>query len=216
MNLLLADIDAYLLQACPPRDSILAEMESRAAVESFPIVGPLVGRLLFLLARISGAKRVLELGSGFGYSGYWFGSAVGPGGELTLTDFSSRNLRDAESYFKRGGISCRTRFREGNALRTLGQVSGPFDIIFNDMDKARYPQVFSRASNLLRPGGLLISDNLLSQGRILESGADENVRGILEYTRLIFDSEEYFSTVIPIRDGVSVSVKKSEEGRASR
>ena len=209
MNLPLADIDAYLLQACPTRDSILAEMESRAAAESFPIVGPLVGRLLFLLARISGAKRVLELGSGFGYSGYWFGSAVGPGGELTLTDFSSRNLRDAESYFKRGGISCRTRSREGDALRTLEQVSGPFDIIFNDVDKARYPQVFTRASNLLRPGGLLISDNLLIQGRILESGADEKVRGIQEYTRLIFENDEYFSSVIPIRDGVSVSLKRS-------
>ncbi len=209
MNMLLADIDAYLLQACPARDSILAEMESRAAADSFPIVGPLVGRLLFQLARISGAKRLLELGSGFGYSGYWFGSAVGPGGELTLTDFSSRNLRDAQSYFKRGGISCRTRFREGDALRTLGQVSGPFDIIFNDVDKARYPEVLTRASNLLRPGGLLISDNLLVQGRVLESGADENVRGIREYTRLIFDNEEYFSSVIPIRDGVSVSLKRT-------
>ncbi len=208
MNMLLADIDAYLLQACPQRDSILSEMEARAAAESFPIVGPLVGRLLFQLARISGAKRILELGSGFGYSGYWFGSAVGPGGELTLTDFSSRNLRDAESYFKRGGIACRTRFREGDALRTLGQASGPFDIIFNDVDKARYPLVFTRVSNLLRPGGLLISDNLLIQGRILESGADENVRGIQEYTRLIFEKDEYFSTVIPLRDGVSVSVKK--------
>ena len=209
MNMLLADIDAYLHQACPPRDSILAEMESRARAESFPIVGPLVGRLLFQLALISGAKRILELGSGFGYSGYWFGSAVGPGGELTLTDFSSRNLRDAESYFKRGGISCRTRFREGDALRTLGQVTGPFDIIFNDVDKARYPQVLARASNLLRPGGLLISDNLLVQGRVLEPGAGENVRGVQEYTRLIFENEEYFSTVIPIRDGVSVSLKKT-------
>ena len=209
MNMLLADIDAYLLQACPTRDSILAEMESRAAAESFPIVGPLVGRLLFQLARISGAKSILELGSGFGYSGYWFGSAVGPGGELTLTDFSSRNLRDAESYFKRGGISCRTRFREGDALRTLEQVSGPFDIIFNDVDKVRYPLVFTQASKLLRPGGLLISDNLLCQGRVLEGDADEKLRGIQEYTRLIFDSEEYFSSVIPIRDGVSVSLKRS-------
>ena len=207
MNMLLADIDAYLQQATPPRDPILTEMESRAAADSFPIVGPLVGRLLFQLARISGAKRVLELGSGFGYSGYWFGSAVGPGGEITLTDFSSRNLRDAERYFKRGGISCSTRFREGDALRTLEQVSGPFDIIFNDVDKARYPQVFDRASNLLGPGGLLISDNLLCQGRVLKSGADENVRGIWEYTRLILENEAFFSTVIPIRDGVSVSVK---------
>ena len=207
MNMLLADIDAYLQRATPPRDPILTEMESRAAADSFPIVGPLVGRLLFQLARISGAKRVLELGSGFGYSGYWFGSAVGPGGEITLTDFSSPNLRDAERYFKRGGISCSTRYREGDALRTLEQVSGPFDIIFNDVDKARYPQVFDRASNLLGPGGLLISDNLLCQGRVLKSDADENVRGIREYTRLILENEAFFSTVIPIRDGVSVSVK---------
>ena len=209
MNMLLADIDAYLLQACPPRDSILAEMESRAAADSFPIVGPLVGRLLFQLVCISGAKRILELGSGFGYSGYWFASAMGSGGELILTDLSSRNLRDAGSYFKRGGISCRTRFRAGDALRTLEQVSGAFDIIFNDVDKARYPQVFTQASRLLKPGGLLISDNLLCQGRVLKSGADENVRGMQEYTRLIFQNENYVSTVIPIRDGVSVSVKRS-------
>ena len=209
MSMLLADIDAYLLQACPPRDSILEEMESRAAADSFPIVGPLVGRLLFQLVCISGAKRILELGSGFGYSGYWFGSAAGSGGELILTDLSSRNLRDAESYFRRGGISCRTQFRAGDALRTLEQLSGPFDIIFNDVDKVRYPQVFMQASRLLKPDGLLISDNLLCQGRVLKSGADEDVRGMQEYTRLIFQNEEYVSTVIPIRDGVSVSVKRS-------
>jgi len=209
MKMLLSDIDAYLLQVTPPRDPVLSEMESRAAASSFPIVGPMVGRLLFQLACISGAKRILELGSGFGYSGYWFGTAVGSGGDLTLTDYSSQNLRDAESYFRRGGISCRTRFREGDALQALEQVSGPFDIIFNDVDKARYPQVVHQASNLLRPGGLLISDNLLSGGRVLAPDADEKVRGIQEYTRLIFRDEEFFSTVIPIRDGVSVSVKRS-------
>jgi len=200
-------IEAYLHRTGPSQDPILLEMEERARRDHFPIVGPLVGRVLHQLTRISRATRILELGSGFGYSGYWFASALGDDGQITLTDASDSNLASAKDHFQRGGISCQLECRSGDALETMDALPGSFDIVFNDVDKHAYPLVFEKASRRLRPGGLLISDNVLIRGEVLEPSEEENVQGILEYTRLIFNSPDFFSSIIPIRDGISVSVK---------
>ncbi len=200
-------IEGYLQRTEPSQDPILLEMEERARRDHFPIVGPLVGRILHQLALISHATRILELGSGFGYSGYWFASALGDDGQIILTDGSDQNLASAKDHFQRGGISCQLECRSGDALETMDALPGSFDIVFNDVDKHAYPLVFEKASQRLRPGGLLISDNVLIRGEVLEPSDEENVQGILEYTRLIFNSPDFFSSIIPIRDGISVSVK---------
>ncbi len=208
MDIIDSAIDDYLTRRSAPGDSILEEMERRAVERNFPIVGPQAGRALCLLARLMKATRVLELGSGYGYSAYWFAKAMGPEGEITLTEYSHENMDVARMYLQRGGFRCGFDYRVGDALRILDSVEGEFDIVFNDVDKHLYPQVFLKGARRVKKGGLLITDNVLWSGKVLDSEPDEATRGILEYTRLIYENSDFFSTILPIRDGVSVSLRR--------
>ncbi len=207
MEIVTAPIEDYLKRITPQEDPILAEMEALAGETDFPIVGPLVGRLLHQLVKLTSSRRILELGSGFGYSAYWFAQALEDSGEIILTEFQEENLALAKDWFQRGEISSRATFHQGDALEILEGLDGEFDIIFNDAGKHRYPEVFKKAGPRLRSGGLLISDNVLWHGQVVEGQPDENTQGILEYNRLIFESPEFFSSIIPIRDGISLSIK---------
>jgi len=200
-------IDRYLHGLASSKDSILLEMEMLAAQRSFPIVGRQVGRLLQLLARSISARRVIELGSGFGYSAYWFAHAVGPEGEVILTEGSPERASEAATFLKRAGLADRVHVVVGDGLDILRRLEGPFDIVFNDIDKERYPEVFEPATAALRPGGLLISDNMLWFGKVLEDSPDEaSTRGVQKLTRLLFESADFDSVLLPLRDGVSVSI----------
>ena len=200
-------IDRYLHDLASPEDPILREMELLGAERSFPIVGPQVGRLLHLLARSISAKRVIELGSGFGYSAYWFAKAVGPDGLVVLTDSSPEQASEAAGFLRRGGLEDRVRIEIGDSLEILDNIGGEFDVIFNDIDKEQYPRVLDAAASSLRPGGLLISDNMLWFGTVLEERPDEaSARGVKELTRLLFESKDFQTVLLPVRDGVTVSV----------
>lgn len=207
MDITHSDIVDYLLNVTPERDQILQEMEQLALERSFPIIGPLVGRLLSSLTRAIQAKRVLELGSGYGYSAYWFANAVGKDGQVTCTDSNQQNAERAMEYFRRGKISTRIEYLVGDALKIIDTLDDPFDIIFNDVDKHLYPKVFRKAIPKLRKGGLLISDNVLWSGKVLDKKPDADTAGILTYNRLIYSSKDLFTTIIPLRDGVSISIK---------
>lgn len=208
MDIVSGSIEEYLKKISPREDPVIEEMEDRARRGSFPIVGPLVGRILYQLVKIGGARRILELGSGFGYSAYWFALALDEGAELILTEYSAENLQLAREYFQKGRLGATVQFFHGEALEIIKRLNGPFDIIFNDVDKHQYPEIFQKAAPLLRHGGLLISDNVLWHGLVLQGDPDQDTRGILEYTRLIFESCEFFSSIIPVRDGISVSLKR--------
>jgi predicted O-methyltransferase YrrM len=203
------ELDAYLTSLVPRRHPRLAEMEGIAAERQFPIIGPLVGSLLGVLARLSGARRVLELGSGFGYSAAWLTQAVGSDGSVVLTDRSARHMAEAHEHLEAMGLAARASFNTCDALDALVSMDGPFDLIFNDVDKAEYPQVFAEALPRLRRGGLLVSDNVLWHGRVADRTVDDaDTRGIREYNRLIFSTDEVRSTIVPLRDGVSISVRE--------
>ncbi len=189
------------------RDAVLTAMERQAAEQDFPIVGPLVGRTLCLLARSIGARRILEIGSGFGYSGYWFARGLPEDGELTLTDTSSQRVEEARAYFRRGRIPCRVRFEVGDALRILDGLPGEFDIIFNDVHKELYPAVFDKAVPRIRVGGYFISDNMLWGGRVVDDPGHPSTQGVLELTRLLFAASNLYTAILPVRDGMSVSLK---------
>jgi len=200
-------IDLYLHELASPQDPILGEMEMLGAERSFPIVGPQEGQLLYILARAISAKRIIELGSGFGYSAYWFARAVGPGGQVILTDLSPENAAEAESFFERGGLLDRVRIEVGDGLEIIDRVGGEFDIVFNDIDKERYPQVLDRAAAALRPGGLLISDNMLWFGTVLDDPpVDASTHGVQELTRMLYESDDFRTVLIPLRDGITVSI----------
>jgi predicted O-methyltransferase YrrM len=200
-------IEEYILGVLPPRDKILNEMENYAAQTGFPIIGPMVGRILRLLAIATNAKKILELGSGFGYSAYWFAGGMAKGGEIICTDRCRENAERGMKYLKRGGFDKKATYYVGDALDILKNLKGPFDIILNDIDKKEYPRVLELAVPLLRKGGLFISDNVLWEGRILYKNKTAVSESILEFNRLLFSSNNVFSSIMPIRDGIALAVK---------
>jgi predicted O-methyltransferase YrrM len=207
MDIVNAHIVDYLLSVTPERDDVLQDMEEYALARNFPIIGPLVGRMLYILTKATGATRILELGSGFGYSAYWFAKALGKDGEVICTEGDPQNAEHADEYFHRAKIKSKIRFLVGDALKLIDETDGQFDIIFNDIDKHQYPKAFRKAVPRLRKGGLLISDNVLWSGRIITRKPDADTAGILTYNRLVYSSKELFTSIIPLRDGVSISIK---------
>lgn len=201
------EIEKYILGLIPPRDEILAEMEAVAARESIPIVGPAVGALLATLVLSSQAKRIFELGSAIGYSTTWLARAAGPDSEIHYTDSSSANAERARRYLERAGLADRVHIHVGDALTALAQVDGEFDFIFNDVNKDGYPAVFRAASGRLRRGGLLVSDNTLWHERVLNP-ADETSSAVVEFNSNIFNSKEFVTCILPLRDGLTVGVKR--------
>jgi predicted O-methyltransferase YrrM len=208
MDLVQPEIDRYLAALARHDDSVLREMERLGAERDFPIVGPQVGCLLEVLARSCRAERVLELGSGFGYSAYWFLRAVGPTGTVLLTEGSEDKAKEADGFLTRGGFSGRYRIEVGNGLEVASFLEPPFDIVFCDIDKHDYPKALPIARRLLRVGGLFITDNMLWDGKVLNPSPDDRVtQGVLELTRELKAAADFALTLIPIRDGVTVAVK---------
>lgn len=197
----------YMDSLLPQRDEVLSEMERFAAKHGIPIVGPSVGRVLFLLAKLVSARHVFEMGSAVGYSTVWLARGVGEKGTVYFTDTDEGNAKLAASYFQRAGVSKQVRLLIGDALQLIDTVEGDFDIIFNDVDKDEYPLAFSKAYPRLRRGGLLVSDNVLWYGRVAKRNRDALTEGVREFNRLIYSTDDLFTTILPIRDGISVSLK---------
>ncbi len=202
-----SQIQDYLTDVTPQRHSTLVEMEAYAKERSFPIIGPLVGRLLYQMARLSNASRILELGSGFGYSAFWFSLAMGESLSITLTDGDPDNRTRALEYFRRGELTSTFDYRVGDALTIAESLSGPFDVVLNDIDKHQYPETIDTAARLLRPGGLFITDNIIWSGRILDDNVDDTTAAIMTFTRQMYADTRFFPTIVPLRDGVLVALR---------
>jgi predicted O-methyltransferase YrrM len=209
MSLLIAGLDDYLLSVLPPRDAVLARMEDEAARRHIPIVGPAVGRLLAQLARITGARRVFELGSAIGYSTIWLARAVGPEGRVFYTDGSEENAAEARRNLEEAGVSDRVTVLVGDALTRLAETEGEFDLVFNDVDKEGYPEVLRQAVPRLKAGGLLVTDNVLWDGalRLPACEDDAETAAIREFNRLSYAHPDLEVTIVPLRDGVAVARK---------
>jgi predicted O-methyltransferase YrrM len=196
----------YLERNLTEDHPILKEMGDYGRAQGFPIIGAQSGRLLNFLARSINAKNVLELGSGFGYSAFWFALAVGEGGKVVMTEGKESNQERAREYFSRAGLLDRVEFNVGNALEIANKYSGPFDIIFCDIDKHDYPKAIGIAREKLRVGGILIYDNMLWHGRVVDQ-KDPDTNAILETTRLLMQADDFFTTLVPLRDGQSLSLR---------
>jgi predicted O-methyltransferase YrrM len=200
------EIERYMESLLPPRDAVLAEMEAAAARRKIPIVGPAVARLLAQLVMISGAKRIFELGSAIGYSTIWLARAAGPGAEVHYADGSTANAREAGGYFERAGVASAIHVHVGDALTSLAQTSGEFDFIFNDVDKEGYPAVLAAVPPRLKRGGMFVTDNTLWHKRVLNP-REASDRAVVEFDRKLYESTQFFTTLLPIRDGITVSCK---------
>jgi predicted O-methyltransferase YrrM len=203
------DVEDYLYELLPARDSVINDMEAYAAEHEVPIIGPAVARLLALLVQISGAKRIFELGSAIGYSTIWLARAAGSQADITYTDSGPENAKRASGYFKRAGVASRIDVQTGDALTLLKKSTGKFDLIFNDIFKRQYPEAARLALPRLRRGGLFIADNTLWSGKAARKAAadDADTKGVQELNRLVHESKELYSVLIPLRDGVTVCRK---------
>jgi len=200
------NIEQYMYGLLPPRDEVLTEIETYAAEHKIPIIGPAVARFLSALVIMTKAKRIFELGSAIGYSTIWLARAAGPDAEVHYSDGSEQNAERARGYFERTGVTSRIQIHIGDALTALGSVGGTFDVIFNDVDKEGYPAVLDVAPNRIKSGGLLITDNTLWYGRVLDP-KEPSDRAVSLFNQRLFQSPQFYATQLPIRDGVSVAVK---------
>jgi caffeoyl-CoA O-methyltransferase len=203
-------IEKYLYDMLPQSEpAVLREMEAQAKQRNIPIVGPAVARLLYLLAQVSGAKRIFEAGSAIGYSTIWWALAMGESGRVIYTDGNPKNADEAKGYFRKAGVEKRIDVRVGDALESLSEEKpDSFDIIFNDVDKEDYPRVFKLAVPRLKSGGLFITDNVLWSGKVADTtNAEATTMAIREFNNLLYGSKELFASIIPLRDGVAVARK---------
>ncbi len=204
------DVEQYLYELLPERDAVISEMERYAAEHRVPIIGPAVARLLALLAQVSGAKRIFEMGSAIGYSTIWLARAAGPKGKVIYTDGDPANAQRAREYFRRAGVAKRINVQVGDALELLKKAPGKFDLIFNDVNKDQYPDALRVALPKLKRGGLFITDNTLWSGKAARPAAQDDAatRGVQEFNRLVYASKELYPVLIPLRDGVTVCRKQ--------
>jgi caffeoyl-CoA O-methyltransferase len=200
-------VHRYLERLTPPRPPVLREMERYAEDNDFPIIGPLVGRYLYQMTILIKARRILELGSGFGYSAFWFSLATRGKGHITLTDYDRRNKSAALDYFKRAGLESHLEFRVGDALEIARKLEGPFDMILLDIHKEDYPRAIDLAASRLRQGGLFVADNVIWSGKVMDKAPDKATQSIIEFTRELYQDTRFFTTIVPIRDGLSVAVR---------
>lgn len=202
---------AEALARLSPVHPVVEEMEIRAEAEGFPIVGRAVALFLELQARSIGARRIFEMGSGFGYSAHFFARAVGPGGEVICSDPDPALAGDARGYLEAAGVADRVRFHVEPALSALERESGEFDIVFCDVAKDEYPASWRAARRRLRVGGLYICDNVLWRGTVLAGGDVEGFPGwtepVREHNLLVAGDADFVSALNPVRDGVLVALR---------
>jgi len=201
----------YLTSLVPPREPELQEMEAYAEKHDFPIIGPVCGYYCYQLARMIGAKSILELGSGYGYSTAWFAKAAREnGGGVIYHTVWDGNLSDmAKEHLSKLGYADMVQFHNAEAMETLRQTPGPFDIIFNDIDKEGYPDSLPVIKEKLRSGGLLIIDNMIWHGQILDpNDHEETTEAIRRFTRDITTDPDWIVSLAPMRDGMIVAYKR--------
>lgn len=209
-ELLTDQLRNYLDALVPTRSTELEIMEQYARETNFPIIGPASGHLCYQLARMIGARRIFELGSGYGYSTAWFARAVQENGGGVVhhvvwdEDLSAR----ARKHLYVLGYDEFVHYHVGEAVMTLAETEGPFDLIFNDIDKHGYPASLAEITKKLRVGGILIIDNMLWHGRIFDDADHaEDTEGVREVTRMLTTDPAWISSLVPIRDGLIVATK---------
>ena len=209
-DILDAQLADYLDGLVPPRHPELQAMERYAAEHKFPIVGPACAHIGYQIARMIGARRIFELGSGYGYSTAFFAKAVqeNGGGEVHHVVWDDDLSKRARGHLAALGVDGVVRYHVGEAIATLKETPGPFDLIFDDINKKDYPASLPEIERKLRPGGVLIVDNMLWSRRVMDAAdRSDDTEGVREMTRLLLRSG-WISSIVPIRDGYLLALKR--------
>lgn len=218
-DVLTDDIARFVRAVGPDPDETLIEMDEYAAAEGFPHVGPDVGAFLRFVARLNHAKRIFEFGSGYGYSAYWFADALPDDGEIVLTEVDDAELELAREYMAAGGYDGIARFELGDAMETIEDVDGPFDVVLVDHQKSRYADAFDAVRPKVPVGGVVVADNAVTAsvvdfGALLEwseggspTGVNEHTRGVIEYLSTVRADPAFETMVVPLGEGLAVSYR---------
>lgn len=211
MSIDIKELRNYLDGLVPERPSELQKMEAYADEHGFPIIGPSSGYLCYQIARMIGAKRIFELGSGYGYSTAWFAQAVqeNEGGVVHHVVWDEGLSQMARDHLTKLGYADLIQYHVSEAVQALRATPGPFDLIFNDIDKTGYPDSLPVIEEKLRSGGVMIIDNMIWSGRVWDDSdqSDETV-AIRTFTEQITTSPHWIASLIPIRDGLIMAFKK--------
>jgi predicted O-methyltransferase YrrM len=211
-----APLVEYLAGLSRPPHPHLAVVEREGRDAGLPIVYPDTGALLHGLTRLVGARRVLEIGTAIGYSTLWMATALPSEGLLISLERDAARAVRAREHAAAAGVAQRVNVMIGDAARFLHKVAGPFDLIFQDGDKAGYDPMLDRLAALLRPGGVLVTDNVLWSGAVvpgmtpLEPREPDDTNAIAAYNRRLAGDSRFFTVWLPVGDGVAVSVKSAE------
>jgi predicted O-methyltransferase YrrM len=207
-------VEAYLASMNRAGDAVLEEIAQEGRAEGMPLIDAEVGAFLQLLARAVGARRVLEIGTAIGYSTIWLARSLPPDGLLLSLEIDRGRARRARANLERAGVQDRTSVMVGDARRLVAKVAGPFDLIFQDGDKRLYTPLLDRLVELLRPGGLLVTDNLLWDGEVVPgftsnpTRSAEDTRAIVDYNSRLTADGRLLTSIVPLRDGLGVSLKR--------
>jgi len=207
-------IEEYLAELNRLPDAVLEDIARQGEDRDLPLVDAEVGALLRVLATTIGATRILEIGTAIGYSGIWLAGALPANGMLLTMEVDADRAREARDNFTRAGVADRVNVIVGNADRMLSKVSGPFDLVFQDGDKRLYGPMLDRLVALLRPGGLLVTDNVLWSGEVVPGFVARpehdaaSTQAIVEYNQRLAADTRLMTSIVPLRDGVAISVKK--------
>jgi len=201
----------------PPRDAVIEEMDEKARTEGFPTVGPAVGGWLGMLARMVGAERAFEFGSGFGYSAYWLARALPPDGRIVLTEIDADELAEAREFLARGGFDDRAAFEHGDAVEIVEEYDGPFEFVLIDNEKDRYVEAFEAVRPKVPPGGVVVADNVMAGPvefenvfalvRGEEPGASDREHGIADYLARVRGDDAFETVLLPLGSGLAVSCR---------
>ena len=193
----------------------LAAIDREGRAEGLPLVYPDTGALLHTLARACGARRILEIGTCIGYSTLWLATALPPDGQVISMEYDAARAARAREHFASAGYADRISVIVGDAMRFLHKVAGPFDLIFQDSDKKLYEPMAGRLVELLRPGGVLVADNILWNGEVVpgyvtqKKYSDEDTAAIVAFSRRLAGDPGLYTSFLQVGDGVSVSVKRT-------
>jgi predicted O-methyltransferase YrrM len=212
-----AAVRGYLAELSAPEDQLLAEVRARSKADGVPAVSPDTARLMHVLAVSAAPGRILEIGTGYGCSGIQLARALAPGGMLFTIERDPARAAAARLHFDRAGLSSRVSVMVGESARLVHKVAGPFDVIVQDGSKDQYEVVLDRLISLLRPRGVLVSDNILWQGDVVPGFRAEPAHPadstaiIARYSRRLAADPRLVTAFLPVGDGVAVSVKRDEE-----
>ena len=207
----MSDLDGWLAQRYWPEDDVLVALKADLRERGPSIqISPPAGRLLAVLVAATGARRVLEIGALFGYSAIWLARALPPDGHLDTIEVSPLHADAAEHWIAEARLAERVTVHRGRGVEVLERLPGPYDVVFVDADKPSYGDYARAAIERLRPGGLLVADNVLWHGRVADPAAQgEGAAGIRALHDVISAHPDLLSTVVPVGDGLSLSVKRS-------